>query len=78
VGLGEAVAAVRPGAIVVIDGDGARYRVDGVEPDGVLLAAVATWAAGAGTLIVELRTGGGTLEETYLALVGSGAARTEP
>jgi ABC-2 type transport system ATP-binding protein len=71
--LGEAVTAARPGAVVAVDGDGARYRIDGVEPDAALVAAVAAWAAGAGALIVELRTGGGTLEETYLALVGSGA-----
>jgi ABC-2 type transport system ATP-binding protein len=72
-GLGDAVAAARPGAVVALDGDGARYRIDGVEPDAALVAVVAVWAAAAGVLIVELRTVGGTLEETYLALVGSGA-----
>jgi ABC-2 type transport system ATP-binding protein len=72
-GLGGAVAAARPGALVAIDGDGARYRIDGVAPDAALVAAVAAWAADAGALIVELRTGEGTLEEAYLALVGSGA-----
>ena len=33
VALGGAVAAVRPGASVGADGDGGRYRVDGVPPD---------------------------------------------
>ena len=81
-GLSDAVSTARPGAVVAVDGDGARYRIDGVEPDAALVAVVAAWAAGAGALIVELRTGGGTLEETYLALVGSGvgsrAPETEP
>ena len=50
--------------------DGARYEVDG-SPTPVLIAAVATWCADAGRLIVESRTVGGTLEEAYLELVGS-------
>ena len=52
------------------DGGPGRYRVDGIRT--VTPAAVAALAAGAaetGVTIVELRTGGGTLEEVYLALV---------
>jgi len=48
-----------------------HYRLD--VDAGVLPAAVAALAAGAaeaGVAIAELRTGGGSLEEAYLALVG--------
>jgi ABC-2 type transport system ATP-binding protein len=71
--LGRSLAAGRPGATVVADPDGARYRVVGADPDAALVAALADWCATADRLIVDLRTAGGTLEETYLALVGSGA-----
>jgi len=36
-----------------------------------VVATLATWCAARGALIVELRTGGGTLEERYLELIGS-------
>ena len=68
--LGRALAAQRPGAMLAIEPDGAHHRVDGVEPDAALVASLAAWCAATDRLIVELRTGGGTLEETYLALVG--------
>ena len=71
-GLGRAIDAVRPGATVAADGDGARYRLDGAAPDAALVAAVAAWCAGAGRLIAELRTSGGSLEDVYLELVGAG------
>jgi ABC-2 type transport system ATP-binding protein len=71
--LGRSLAAARTGATVVAEPDGARYRVKGAEPDAALVAALADWCAVAGRLIVELRTAGGTLEETYLALVGTGS-----
>ena len=71
--LGMALAAGRGGITVVADGDGARYRVEGKPPDADLVAALATWCAGADRLIVELRTGG-TLEDVYLGLVGRAAA----
>ena len=45
---------------------------DGAAPDAALVAALASWCAGAGRLIVELRTSGGTLEEAYLELVEAG------
>jgi len=66
----------RPGTTVSADGDGARYVVEGVPPDPPLVAAVTAWCATAGRLVVELRTGGGSLEDVYLELVGQrGAAR---
>jgi hypothetical protein len=65
-----ALAAIRSEAILTTDGDGARYRVDGVAPDAALVAALAGWCAVADRLILELRTGGGSLEDVYLALVG--------
>jgi ABC-2 type transport system ATP-binding protein len=73
--LGRAVAVTRAAAVIVPDGDGARYRVEGVPPDAALIAAVAAWCATAGCLILELRTGGGSLEDVYLGLVG---ASSEP
>jgi ABC-2 type transport system ATP-binding protein len=68
-GLGRAISAKRSAAVVVPDGDGARYRVDDVAPDAALVAAAADWCATAGRLILELRTGGGSLEDVYLGLV---------
>jgi ABC-2 type transport system ATP-binding protein len=70
--LARASADVRPGARVVPDGDGARYRLEGVPPDAALVAAIAAWCATADRLIVELRTSGGSLEDVYLELVGAG------
>jgi ABC-2 type transport system ATP-binding protein len=56
-----------------IDEDGAagRYRVDELPPTPPVVAALAAWCAAHGVLILELRAGGGTLEERYLELVGS-------
>jgi ABC-2 type transport system ATP-binding protein len=68
---GSALAAVRPGAHIEPDGDGARYRLDGAPPDAALVAALAGWCASADLLIVELRTAGGSLEDVYLELVGA-------
>ena len=70
VGLGQALGAVRPGAIVEPDGDGGRYRIAGPAPDAEFIAALADWCAGAGRLIVELRATGASLEDAYLELVG--------
>ena len=67
--LDRRLAGSRPGASVVIEADAGRYRVEGAEPDAALVAALADWCAGAGRLIVELRTVGATLEEAYLELV---------
>jgi ABC-2 type transport system ATP-binding protein len=64
----------------LVDEGGARYRMDAL-PTPDTIAALAAWCAGHGALIVELRAGGGTLEERYLELVGrpgGAAAGTEP
>jgi len=53
------------------DGGAGRYRLGGVSPDPDLVATLATWFAERGALLVELRTGGVTLEERYLELTGS-------
>jgi ABC-2 type transport system ATP-binding protein len=69
--LGAAVAAIHPGAEVVPDGDGARYRLEGALPDPALVSGLAAWCSGAGRLVVELRSAGGSLEDVYLELVGA-------
>jgi ABC-2 type transport system ATP-binding protein len=58
--------------VELVDEGAGWYRVEGVAPDPRLVAAVATWCAERGALIVELRTAGGTLEERYLELVEGG------
>jgi len=76
--LARALADIRPGALVVPDGDGTRYRLEGVRSDTALVAAIAAWCATADRLIVELRTSGGSLEDVYLELVGAGRAPVAP
>jgi ABC-2 type transport system ATP-binding protein len=56
---------------VTADGGSGRYRIDGPPPAPGLVAALAAWCAERGALIVELRAGGGTLEERYLELTGA-------
>jgi ABC-2 type transport system ATP-binding protein len=68
--LARSLHAARPGATLGADPDTGYYRVDGVEPDASLVAALAGWCATADRLIREMRTTGGTLEEIYLELVG--------
>ena len=68
-----ALAAARPGARLEAEAEGGGHRIDGIAPDAGLVAALAAWCALADRLIVEMRTGGGTLEETYIALVGGPA-----
>jgi ABC-2 type transport system ATP-binding protein len=68
-----AVAVARPGAVVTSDRDAGHYRIAGVVPDAPLVGALAAWCASTDRLIVEMRTAGGTLEDTYLALVGEHA-----
>ncbi|HEX2756256.1 MAG TPA: ABC transporter ATP-binding protein [Candidatus Limnocylindrales bacterium] len=58
------------------DGGSGRYRVDGLAPTPPIVATVASWCEARGALILELRTGGGSLEERYLELIG--AAGDEP
>jgi ABC-2 type transport system ATP-binding protein len=72
--LERALAAVRVGTTVGPDGDGARYLVAGTVPDAAVIAALASWCATVGRLILELRTTGGSLEDAYLELVGGHAA----
>jgi len=71
-----ALAETRPGAALVTETEGGVLLIDGVAPDARLVAALAAWCASADRLIVEMRTAGGTLEETYLSLVGG--AEDEP
>jgi ABC-2 type transport system ATP-binding protein len=70
--LERALASVRPGVSVRPDGDGARYRLEGLSPDAAVVAALAAWCSTADRLIVELRTASGSLEDVYLELVGGG------
>ena len=69
------VRAVAPPAAISTTSDPATYRIDGigVEPRAVAaaVAAVAAACAELGAAIVELRTGGGSLEDAYLELVRS-------
>ena len=61
---------------IVSDGEAARYRVE-VEASRIpnAVAALAAGAAEIEVAIAELRTGGGSLEDAYLAMVGrEGAA----
>jgi len=53
------------------DSGSGRYRVDGLPPTPAVVAMLASWCEARGALIVELRTGGGTLEERYLELIGT-------
>jgi ABC-2 type transport system ATP-binding protein len=68
--IGSALAAARPGARLVAEGDRARYLVDDAVPDSRLIAALAEACVGVDRVIVELRAAGATLEEAYLELVG--------
>ena len=54
--------------------DGGRYVVEDVPPSPALIATLATWCASAGLLITDVRAAGGTLEDTYLALLDAGSA----
>jgi ABC-2 type transport system ATP-binding protein len=56
-----------------IEADGDRYHLRDLAPSPTAIAAVATWAAAEGRLIVELRSVGGSLEDAYLDLVGGAA-----
>jgi ABC-2 type transport system ATP-binding protein len=74
--LDGALRAARPGASLSAEPDVGYYRVDGVQPDAALVAALAAWCATADRLIREMRTTGGTLEEIYLELVGGSGPAT--
>jgi ABC-2 type transport system ATP-binding protein len=53
----------------LIDDGGGRYRLAGA-PSPELVAQIAAWCAARGVQIVEMRAGGGSLEERYLELTG--------
>lgn len=73
--LGRALEMARPGATMEAELEAGRYGIEGTAPDAGVIAALASWCAGADRLIVELRASGGTLEEAYLELV-AGASPT--
>jgi ABC-2 type transport system ATP-binding protein len=58
---------------LVDGGSTGRYRLDGGRPSPRLIAALGSWCADHGHLIIELRTVGATLEERYLELTGEPA-----
>jgi ABC-2 type transport system ATP-binding protein len=66
--LAETLARDRAGATVV-DDTGGRYRLDGIDPDPALVAWLTAWCAANGVLVVDLQTGGGSLEDRYLELI---------
>ena len=59
------------GAATVVEEGGGRYRLDAVEPTPQVVAVIAAWCEVRGALIAELRSGGGSLEERYVELVGA-------
>ena len=59
---------------LVVEREPGRYELADAPPTPAFVAAVAHWCAGEDVLIVEARTVGGSLEETYLALVGAETA----
>ena len=63
--LGEALSAS------VVDEGAGRHRVDGLVPSPAVVAQVAAWCGERGAQIVELQTGGSSLEERYLELIGA-------
>jgi ABC-2 type transport system ATP-binding protein len=71
--LGERLSESSGGGRVAVEHDegSGRYRVDGLAPDPAVIAGLAAWCAARGALIVDLRSGGGTLEERYLELIGT-------
>ena len=68
--LEERIGDGRP-ATLVDDGGPGRYRLDGLSPDPALVARLAAWCAERGASLVDLRTGGGSLEERYFDLIGA-------
>jgi ABC-2 type transport system ATP-binding protein len=67
--LAATLATGRPGIRLVAETTGGHYRIDDVVPDAPTIAALASWCASEGRLIVELHAGAGTLEDAYLELV---------
>jgi ABC-2 type transport system ATP-binding protein len=73
-GLGEAG---RDGVALEHDRGAGWYRVEGLAPTPSVVAMLASWCDARGALIVELRTGGGSLEERYLELIGTAGDGTD-
>jgi ABC-2 type transport system ATP-binding protein len=71
--LGERLSDGAPGTELVDEGGG-RYRLDGVSPAPGLVSRLAAWCESRQLLVVEVTTGGGTLEERYLELLAEGAS----
>jgi ABC-2 type transport system ATP-binding protein len=61
----------RHGRATLVEEGGGRYRLDAIEPNPPLVALIAAWCGVRGALIVELRAGGGSLEERYVELIGA-------
>ena len=59
------------GRATLVEEGGGRYRLDAIEPNPPLVALIAAWCGVRGALIVELRAGGGSLEERYVELIGA-------
>ena len=57
--------------VTLVEEGGGRYRLDGTEPTPQLVALIGAWCGARGALIVELRAGGGSLEERYIELIGA-------
>jgi ABC-2 type transport system ATP-binding protein len=78
-GLGEAGlgGAGRDGVALEHEPGAGWYRVEGLAPTPSVVAMLASWCEARGALIVELRTGGGSLEERYLELIGTAGDGTD-
>jgi ABC-2 type transport system ATP-binding protein len=77
--LERALEVTRPGVRLVAETTPGHYRVKGDQPpDAGIVASLAAWCADTDRLIVELHTGGGTLEDAYFELVGRGDGTTPP
>jgi ABC-2 type transport system ATP-binding protein len=61
----------------LVEEGGGRYRLDAAEPTPQVVATIAAWCGARGALIVELRAGGGSLEERYVELIGATAEDDE-
>ena len=73
--LSAAVGRIAPGATIRPTGDRAWLEAPDADPSPELIAALAEACRAGGLLIVESRTGGGSVEEVYLDLVAQ-AERT--
>ena len=61
----------------LVEEGGGRYRLDAADPTPQVVATIATWCGARGALIVELRAGGGSLDERYVELIGATAEDEE-